>query len=58
MDNDEDCPGHVWVLTGVHVTGRGADTVSSCNLCGAVRPEPGQAALRDRRPPLGAGDTW
>ena len=56
-DDDADCPGHVWILDELHVSGRGADAVSVCARCGAIRPEPGQAALRDRRPPLGTRDT-
>lgn len=48
---------HDWELDEVHVSGRGADTSSVCGWCGAVRYEPGQAALRDRRPTLGGFDT-
>lgn len=48
---------HEWVLTDVLVGRRGADTASSCRWCGVPQYEPGQAALRDRRPPLGGGDT-
>lgn len=40
---------HDWGLTEAHPTLRGADTVSTCERCGAVRYEPTQAA---RRPPL------
>lgn len=49
---------HAWELDEVNVSLRGADTASLCVHCGTPRYEPGQAALRDRRPPLGAGDTW
>lgn len=48
---------HDWSITEVHAGPRGADRVSTCP-CGAVAYAPGQAALRDRRPPLGTGDTW
>lgn len=48
---------HEWRLTDVIVGTRGADNASDCTRCGALQYEPGQAALRDRRPPLGAGET-
>lgn len=48
---------HDWQLDEVHVTTRGADRGVSC-WCGATSYVPGQAALRDTRPPLdGAGAT-
>ena len=48
-DDDADCAEHVWGLAEAHLTLRGADMVSTCERCGAVRYEPTQAA---RRPPL------
>lgn len=51
LDDDTDCL-HVFDLEQVVVTARGADKVMVCNRCGAPAYEPGQAALRDRRPPL------
>lgn len=49
---------HVWILSEVHGTLRGADTTSVCRCCGVPAYEPGQAAVRDRRPPLaGTGET-
>lgn len=52
MDDDGDfCSEteHVWGLAEAHLTGRGAQTVSTCVVCGAMKYEPSQAA---RRPPL------
>ncbi|WP_165764007.1 hypothetical protein [Nocardioides sp. PD653] len=51
-DDDVDCVGHLFDLREVVVTGRGADQVRVCVRCGAPAYEPGQAALKDRRPPL------
>lgn len=51
-DDDADCVEHVWELTDVVIGRRGADQASVCLRCGAPRYEPGQAALRDTRPPL------
>jgi hypothetical protein len=43
---------HDWQLVEVDFTSRGADRVLECSTCPAVQYEPGQAALRDTRPPL------
>ncbi|CAI9417332.1 hypothetical protein HIDPHFAB_02993 [Nocardioides sp. T2.26MG-1] len=51
MDDDEDCT-HVFDLEEVVATPRGADQVLVCQLCGTPVYEPGQAAVRDTRPPL------
>jgi hypothetical protein len=56
-DDDADCVEHIWVLGEVSVSGRGADTASTCARCGVPRYEPGQAALRDARPALGDATT-
>lgn len=57
-DDDGDCVEHVWVLDEAYFTLKGAEQVYRCTRCAAVRYQPGQAALRDTRPPLGgAGDT-
>jgi hypothetical protein len=47
--------GHDWVLTEANLTGRGADQIHVCSRCGATAYQPGQAALRDTRPPLDRG---
>ncbi|UIU47075.1 hypothetical protein [Microcystis phage MinS1] len=51
-DDDEDCAGHVWVLTeiGSRGLGRGLDMSSECGRCGAVRYEPAENPRS--RPPL------
>lgn len=51
LDDDRDCE-HQWVLAEVAVSGRGADQVSVCSVCGTPAYAPGQAAVRDTRPPL------
>jgi hypothetical protein len=53
LDDDSDCE-HDWLLDEISIgrTGKGADTASTCTRCDAVQYEPGQAALRDTRPPL------
>lgn len=56
MDDDEDCV-HEFALEEVAVSARGADQVQVCRLCGTPAYGPGQAAVRDTRPPLGAGET-
>lgn len=58
MDDDSDCVEHVWELQELRPSSKGMDRVSQCTRCPAVSVTPGQAALRDRRPPLdGAGAT-
>lgn len=55
--DDGDCV-HDWQLVEAVFTLRGADQVHECSRCPAVSYAPGQAAVRDRRPPLdGAGAT-
>lgn len=56
LDDDEDCV-HEFALEEVAVSARGADQVQVCRLCGTPAYDPGQAAVRDTRPPLGAGET-
>ena len=56
LDDDEDCA-HVFELQQLHPTPTGMQRVNVCRLCGTPAYDPGQAAIRDRRPPLGAGDT-
>ncbi len=52
IDDDGDCVEHAFELDQVHVTSRGADRVEVCLHCGTPAYVPGQAALRDDRPPL------
>lgn len=51
MDDDADCV-HVWGPDELHLTLKGADTVSTCDLCGAVRYEPSASANDPHRQPL------
>lgn len=55
LDDDTDCVEHDWVLTEANLTSKGADAAEVCGRCGAVRYRPGQAAVRDTRPPLDFG---
>lgn len=48
-DDDNDCA-HDWGLEELHATERGAEMVSTCNLCGAVLYEPAAADDPYRRP--------
>lgn len=36
LDDDADCPLHVWELAEVDFSGRGAQMVQTCAVCGAV----------------------
>jgi hypothetical protein len=50
-----DCE-HDWKLREVRLSAAGADQVQECTRgCGAVSYAPGQAAVLDSRPGLGAG---
>jgi len=46
---------HDWVLTEANLTTKGADQTHVCSRCEATAYQPGQAALRDTRPPLDFG---
>lgn len=46
------CVEHDWHLVEAFLTSRGADQVYECSRCPAVTYTPGEAAVRDRRPPL------
>ena len=50
-DARSDCE-HDWQLQEVVVSGRGADQVVACPVCGLVGYGAGQAAVRDTWPPL------
>lgn len=50
-DDDLDCP-HIWGPDELHLTLQGADVVSTCDLCGAVRYEPSESASDPYRRPL------
>ncbi|MCL8026322.1 hypothetical protein [Nocardioides bruguierae] len=52
LDDDADCVEHVWELSELRPTLRGMERVKVCGRCDAVAVQPGQAALRDTRPPL------
>jgi len=50
---EQPCVGeHDWVLTEANLTTKGADQTHVCSRCEATAYQPGQAALRDTRPPL------
>lgn len=57
LDDDKDCVEHVFVLEQLHPTTSGMQRVKVCERCGTPAYDGGQAAIRDRRPALGAGDT-
>lgn len=48
-DDDAGCA-HDWDLAEVHFSGRGAEMVSTCALCGAVYYEPSAADDPNRVP--------
>ncbi len=50
--DDRGCIEHDWHLVEAILGSRGADQVYECSWCPAVTYQPGQAALRDVRPPL------
>lgn len=52
LDDDQDCPGHEWVVHELRGTRQGMERDERCTACGAVRYVPAQAAVRDARPPL------
>lgn len=51
MDDDTDCV-HVFGIEELHLTLKGAEVVSTCDLCGAVSYEPSGSASDPYRRPL------
>lgn len=52
MDDDADCVEHVWGPDELHLTLKGAEVVSTCDRCGALRYEPSASAADPYRQPL------